>query len=69
MSRIATYRDAMLARKAAAAGCTVAELLARSEAEAAITRRVCELRSGRRSAWPEIARKAAAHGRSWAVLA
>lgn len=66
---VASYRFAMLARKAAAAGCTVAELLARGQAEADRTRRANELRCDRRSGWREIARKAAAHGRSWAVLA
>lgn len=70
MSRIATYRAAMLARRAAAAGCTVAEFLTRGEAAAEVTRRVAELRyGGRRSGWPTIAIRAAAHGRSWAVLA
>lgn len=41
MTRVATYRAAMLARRAAKAGCTVAELLARGEAETDRTRRVC----------------------------
>jgi len=54
MTKIEAYRTAMLARKAAAAGCSVAELLARGERDAAITRRANELRIDRRSAWPTL---------------
>lgn len=67
--RIAAYRAAMLAHKAQAAGCTVAELLARGEREAAETRRINELRYDRAAQRQAIARKAAAHRRTWAVLA
>lgn len=65
---VAEYRAKMLAKRAAKAGVSVAELLARSEAELAITHRAWDIRVNRRSAWPEIARKAAAHGRSWVVV-
>lgn len=66
--RIAAYRTAMLERKARAAGCSVAELLARGEREAAITRRASELRYARRTAWPTLGYHAARHSRSWVVL-
>lgn len=36
-AKLTAYRTAMLARKAAAAGCSVEELLARSQREAADT--------------------------------
>lgn len=68
MTKIEAYRQAMLARKAAAAGISVQELLRRGEAEAALNRRVWELRLDRTSGWPSIARKAAAHRRTWKVL-
>lgn len=69
MSKIAAYRAAMLARKAAAAGITVEELIRRSEMETELTRRVTELRFiDHTSGWQSIARKAAAHGRIWEVL-
>lgn len=65
---VAEYRSKMLAKRAAKAGISIAELIARGEAELAITHRVWDIRANRRSAWPEIARKAAAHGRSWVVV-
>ena len=46
MSKIDAYRDQMIARKAAAAGMTVADFLAKGERDAALTRRVIELRLG-----------------------
>jgi hypothetical protein len=54
-----------LRAKAAAAGCSVEELIARSEAELARTKRVGELRRDPRSGWLTIARHAAAHDRMW----
>lgn len=68
MSKIAAYKAALLARKAAAAGCTVEELLRRGEVEAELNRRCWEIRLDRRSGWPEIARKAIAHSRTWTVI-
>lgn len=68
MSRVAAYREQMLARKAAAAGCSVAELLRRGERQLQISYRVVELRCNRRSGWPEIARRALAYGRTWQVI-
>lgn len=68
MTKIESYRQAMLARKAAAAGISVEELLRRGEAEAALNRRVWELRANRESGWASIARKAAAHCRTWEIL-
>lgn len=68
MSKIDAYRQKMLARKAAAAGVSVEELLRRGEAQAEINRRAGELRFDRASGWAAIARKAAAHGRTWEVL-
>ncbi len=67
MMTVAEYRAAMLARRAAKAAVSVAELLARSEADALRTQHVTERRLNRRSGWPAIACKAAAHGRSWTV--
>lgn len=66
--RIAAYRTAMLARKARAAGCSVAELLARGEREAAITRRANELRYAPVSGWTTIADHAGRHSRTWVAL-
>lgn len=68
MTKIDAYRQAMIARKAAAAGLSVEEFVRRSEVQAAITRRAWEVRMDRTSGWPSIARKAAAHGRTWEVL-
>lgn len=68
VTRIETYRAAILARRAAKAGISVAELIRRSEAELAVTHRIHEIRADRLSSWPSIARKAAAHGRTWDVL-
>jgi hypothetical protein len=65
--RVALYRAAMLMGKAVAAG----ELPARGQVdrELDLTARIVELRYGvRRSGWPAIARRAAAHGRTWTVL-
>ena len=63
-----SYRLARLARLAARHGMTIAQLslLRRRHAEA--KRRAIELRSDIRSGWVEIGRKAAAHGRGWAVV-
>lgn len=69
VSRIAAYRAACYARRALAAGCTVAELLARGEAAAAETRRWNALRYDRAEQWQALRRKAAAHRRGWTVLA
>lgn len=63
--RIAAYRTAMLERKARAAGCSVAELLARGEREAAITRRANELRYAPATGRATLATHAAACGRTW----
>lgn len=68
VTKIEAYRQAMLARKAAAAGISVEELLRRGEAQAALNHRVWELRANRASGWAAIARKAAAHRRTWEVL-
>ena len=68
MSKLDAYRKAMIAAKAAKAGLSVEEFVRRSEAQAAITRRVLEVRVDRRSGWPSIASNAAAHGRTWEVL-
>lgn len=64
---VAEYRAAMLARKAAAAGVSVAEFLERGEAKARLHRRAGELRCDRRSGWPTLGYRAAAMGRGWTV--
>jgi hypothetical protein len=68
MTKIEAYRQAMIAAKAAKAGVSVEELLRRSEAQAVVMRRAWEIRMDRTSGWPSIARKAAAHGRTWEIL-
>lgn len=68
MSTVATYRAQLLARRARAAGCTVAELLARGEREADVTRRVNEIRRDRSIARATIAGRAAELGHGWTVV-
>lgn len=64
----ASYRLARLARLAARHGMTLAQLANLRETHARAKRRAQELRWDRRSGWVEIARKAAANGRGWAVV-
>lgn len=64
---VAEYRAAMLAKRAADAGVSVAELLERCEVEARLHRRSGELRYDRRSGWPTLGYRAAAMGRGWTV--
>lgn len=58
----------MLARKAAAAGVSVDELIRRSEAEAERNHQVFMLRTDRGLQFSAIQRKAAAYGRIWEIL-
>lgn len=62
------YRQVKLTRFAARFGMTIEQLSYSRRIQAQAQRRGRELRCDRRSGWPEIARKAAAHGRSWAVV-
>lgn len=62
------YRQVKLTKIATRFGMTLTELTAGRERHAKAQRRAAHLRSDRRSGWAEIARKAAAHGRSWAVV-
>lgn len=68
MMKIENYKAQMLARKAAASGCTVAELLARGERDAGVTRRANEIRRARRTAWPTLAAHAARNARTFATV-
>ena len=65
---LSSYRSAMLARKAAAAGFTVAELIARGKAQAERTRQFNALRYDREAQWRAIERKARAWRRMWTVM-
>lgn len=67
MSRVEEYRQAMLARKAAKAGCSVEELLRRGEAELVRNRRAGEIRQCPMGAWLTLVDHALRNGRSWHV--
>ena len=66
---VTEYRTALIARRATAAGITVAELLRRGEIELQLNRRASELRFDRRGGWAAIQQRAMAYGRTWAVFA
>lgn len=68
MSRVAQYRASMLKRKAEHLGVTVAQMIADGERQLALSHRVYELRSNRRSGWRPISLRAQACGRGWVVL-
>lgn len=67
VTRLEQYRADMLARKAAKAGCTVAELIARGEREADINRAAYRASIDDAYAHGAIARGAAERGNTWGV--
>lgn len=64
-SKIAAYREAMIARKAAAAGMSVADFLAKGERDAAIARRASELRTNVAAARSCVVNGVLARGNLW----